>query len=451
MEILDLNTVNVELSKIVLSVAEELDNRYCDCLRVRAPVINYKVVVDGYEIVIDGSKLLEEEREEREKTKKQIKRLINHDAATGYIKAFELCGDIDNKDTRKIKYHACSKIPYISLQKRIDISKKYIEIDHERELSTLREIITWEYEMIKNKEAFESKIIYQDFRRLCILSKAHHQRWIVWFYSNKKAQDGIDYWEKILFHALESSPTEDTEILWEILCDLLVEKKEYDVIETYIYQSESIGLWGKKLFDMLIKIGEFDRAETLLNNWEKCEINTTEPDELIFNDKLNFIESNRQRLPFMREGIVFWSAYESVVGYDKLNIYGNKKEVARIKYKYKEVIYQLRELRTLKYVCSYYDEYSNKYVNVCEEIVSIFPQLQSYITEIRKHASYDDRYEKVPCDGIFKELAMYYQKRNMLHEAIKVCEKAIEYGCVEDGTKSGMHGRLQRLQKKLNK
>jgi len=53
--------------------------------------------------------------------------------------------------------------------------------------------------------------------------------------------------------------------------------------------------------------------------------------------------------------------------------------------------------------------------------------------------------------GIFRELSIYYQKQNRISDAIRVCKKGIECGYIDDGTKFGMYGRLERLLKKVEK
>lgn len=48
----------------------------------------------------------------------------------------------------------------------------------------------------------------------------------------------------------------------------------------------------------------------------------------------------------------------------------------------------------------------------------------------------------------FKQLAIIYENREQYDEAISVCEKAIEYGFVDDGTKGKMPERITRLMQK---
>lgn len=50
----------------------------------------------------------------------------------------------------------------------------------------------------------------------------------------------------------------------------------------------------------------------------------------------------------------------------------------------------------------------------------------------------------------FERLAIIYEKQGNVSEAIEICEMAIGYG-LKDSTKGGFEGRLEKLQKKLNK
>lgn len=50
----------------------------------------------------------------------------------------------------------------------------------------------------------------------------------------------------------------------------------------------------------------------------------------------------------------------------------------------------------------------------------------------------------------FKRLAILHEKRSEFLDAITICTMAIDRGIVKDGTKSGMIGRIQRLERKLH-
>lgn len=51
----------------------------------------------------------------------------------------------------------------------------------------------------------------------------------------------------------------------------------------------------------------------------------------------------------------------------------------------------------------------------------------------------------------FQKLAIIFEKRKEYSRAIGICKQALELGFVDDGTKAGMQGRLEKLSKKLEK
>lgn len=429
MKELDFEKVNPELAEVVLSVAEECDSRYCDRMVIKMPPIKLKLIVDGHEIEISNEEELEREEKERNTLKDKIRSFIKNDPQIGYIKAYELCGDIDNELTRRIRYYCYKKISFLSCWQKIEICKKYADIKKIDEQRILEEITQLQYDMVKNNEDFDALEIFRTYRKTYELCEDDYcKNRMRWLYQNRKMNDGVCYWGKIFLPVFEG-----------------------------VYDS-NFGFWGEYVFDILINQKEYDRAERFLAKWEKNELSTTPSEDIMFNTELCFIESNKQRLPFLRVGHQFPDSYEKVIFYDCLSVFENNKEkVALIKRKYRKLIQQYREYLTRQRVFYSIDTingvntYSNEYLVVSEEIIAIFPSIVSYINEISKYASFDDRYEKIPGSYIFKTLSIYYQKQNRFDDAIRICEKAIECGCIDDGTKSGMYGRLERLQKKLNK
>lgn len=417
----DLEMVNPELADVVLDVAEECDSRYCDRMVIKIPPIKIKLVIDGHEIEISNAGELEREEKERDELKKKIKQLINNDATTGYIKAYELCGDIDNELTRKIRYRTYENIPYLLYQQKIDICKKYAEIKKDDATNIFEQIANLQYEMVKNTECIEALEVFQTLKKAYELSgEKYHKNRMMWCYNNKKEKDGVIYWEKIFLPVFEN---------------------EYN---------DNIGFWGEIIFDILITKKEFDEAGKFLDIWEQNELRTTPPEDIIFNLELSFIESNKQRLIFLRKGYHFWDSYTEVICYDDLTITGSKEEVALIKNKYKEAISKFRECLTLIQV-SKSETKNDDYINACEEEIAIIPSILAYTNEMSRHASYKDPWGQTMGYGVFKELSIYYQKQNRISDAIRVCEKGIECGYIDDGTKSGMYGRLERLLKKAEK
>lgn len=55
---------------------------------------------------------------------------------------------------------------------------------------------------------------------------------------------------------------------------------------------------------------------------------------------------------------------------------------------------------------------------------------------------------RMPRYPSFKTLAIIYEKEKEYDKAIKICERAISVGCVDDGTKGGMVERLRKLKTK---
>ena len=107
---LNLEIISPELADIVLDVAEECDQRYCDRMEFKIPPIKIKIVIDEHEFEISNAEELERKEKERDELKRKIAQLINNDATTGYVKAYKMCGDIDSELTRKIRYRTFESV-----------------------------------------------------------------------------------------------------------------------------------------------------------------------------------------------------------------------------------------------------------------------------------------------------------------------------------------------------
>ena len=286
---LNLEIISPELADIVLDVAEECDQRYCDRMEFKIPPIKIKIVIDEHEFEISNAEELERKEKERDELKRKIAQLINNDATTGYVKAYKMCGDIDSELTRKIRYRTFESVSSLLYQQKIDICKKYAEINKTDASNILEKITELQYEMVKCGEPFDSFEVFQNFRKAYELNgDEYHKSRMMWFYNNKKAKDGIIYWAKIFLPILENKYT------------------------------DNIGFWGEIIFDILITQKAFYKAEKFLNIWEQNVLNTTPSEDIIFNLELSFIESNKQRLPFLRKGYYFYEAYTKVICYDDL-------------------------------------------------------------------------------------------------------------------------------------
>ena len=76
---------------------------------------------------------------------------------------------------------------------------------------------------------------------------------------------------------------------------------------------------------------------------------------------------------------------------------------------------------------------------VCKEDISLAEEF------VQLHKKYNQTIPHYPC---FKQLAIFYEKQGNYHLAITVCEEAIRLGFEDDGTKGGMTGRIEKLEKK---
>ena len=89
-------------------------------------------------------------------------------------------------------------------------------------------------------------------------------------------------------------------------------------------------------------------------------------------------------------------------------------------------------------------EYLQKCITCCLKDIQI---LSAFKSEWNK--KYGDA-EKLKIPSLTR-LAIIYEKQGLIQEAINICQKALELGFINDGTKSGFQGRLERLQRKLEK
>ena len=75
----------------------------------------------------------------------------------------------------------------------------------------------------------------------------------------------------------------------------------------------------------------------------------------------------------------------------------------------------------------------------CRKDIALFP---SYSGDLLKE------FDKLPQCPAFQQLSIIYDKEGNYQAAINVCKLALSYG-LDDGTKGGFEGRLQKLEKKL--
>lgn len=90
---------------------------------------------------------------------------------------------------------------------------------------------------------------------------------------------------------------------------------------------------------------------------------------------------------------------------------------------------------------NYSDRKAKTYEDLCRKNISHY---YIWIKEEMKNKNY-----QLPTQvDAFKYLAMLYEKQGKFKEAITVCDEAISAKATYDGTKGGMEGRKNRLEKK---
>ncbi len=126
-------------------------------------------------------------------------------------------------------------------------------------------------------------------------------------------------------------------------------------------------------------------------------------------------------------------------------IYEKYKDVFDKHHKYKE------EIGVSYAVARYSDIDSPEFeecIKLCYEDISLVKDIFNYNKEYKKILRNDNL---VQTYNSFKQLAILLEKAKRYNEAIEVCQTAINYGFVNDGTNGKMFGRLARLKSKTNK
>ena len=107
--------------------------------------------------------------------------------------------------------------------------------------------------------------------------------------------------------------------------------------------------------------------------------------------------------------------------------------------------YLTREIDLYKKICQsedYKGRVADELIKVCNEDIAI----STNFYKLSERCNYP-----IPLYPAFKYLAMLFEKREEYQEAINVCKLAIAKGYSDDDTKSGMQGRIARLEKKMTR
>ena len=100
---------------------------------------------------------------------------------------------------------------------------------------------------------------------------------------------------------------------------------------------------------------------------------------------------------------------------------------------------QLPQLYKMAREAGYKSAKMEKCIQLCKKDIDLAASLKKYFL------GNDGCLPRYPS---FSQLAIIYEKQGEIQKAIEICEKAIQLGFENDGTKAGMKGRLKRLQNK---
>lgn len=92
------------------------------------------------------------------------------------------------------------------------------------------------------------------------------------------------------------------------------------------------------------------------------------------------------------------------------------------------------------------ENYCNKYLELIPDIIKSLKEEKS-ITNDTNVIINDQSYYSF----VYKKLVLAYEKQGNYQKAIDICQKSIDLGIIDDGTKGGFIGRAEKLSKKLNK
>ena len=116
-------------------------------------------------------------------------------------------------------------------------------------------------------------------------------------------------------------------------------------------------------------------------------------------------------------------------------------------FKYLDEIDKLyKEARKLS---SYNTDKMEDVICLCLKDIELAPYFLAY--NIKEAKEYGVPLEDwLPNFPTFKRLSIIYEKQGKYLKAIQVCQQAVSLGFINDGTKEGMVGRINKLNEKLD-
>ena len=454
---IDFETPNLDLAEEVLQIANECNPNHVkfkvdikvdmtplmrNFIKAAYPDIE-ESMIDAY--VQEYRKKEEAKKEAEEKYKKEkkdkIRERIKGQAQIGWDLAYRLCGDSSDDRAKRIRYETYNSVPDLSVSAKIEICEQYLPLIEKDTNLLAKEIVFWRLAELKAQKAESQKDDEATIDEISYCLEKYYD----------SSTDKIKATEKIIRFCRAHKVTKGIE-RWEKTYVLLVGDKQFE--------PES----SQDLIYKLISLEIYDTAELELDRMAEYEKQRNE-----VSCNLAWIESIKYRMKYYRRGYTFLSKWNPVDFYDYCN--ANDKDIEKklisLKLKYQQDFYLHRQCLTdIELYCISLRKKESSlrpiYIAACEQEMELIPRIISFIDDARQiifsipesegmnnihRILKEDKYKLANCI-IFKELALYYTKTALYDEAIRVCDKAIACGYLNDGTKMGMIGRKNKIIKK---
>lgn len=95
-----------------------------------------------------------------------------------------------------------------------------------------------------------------------------------------------------------------------------------------------------------------------------------------------------------------------------------------------------------------FNEYSHKYVDLCNQLLQILPQTLEYDKEEAKICKLESNFNY--CNKYIIDFIKLLEKQEKYYEIINVCKYLLSLEVTEDGTKKGVRGRITKAVSSFN-
>jgi len=194
----------------------------------------------------------------------------------------------------------------------------------------------------------------------------------------------------------------------------------------YIKELDLLGFWKELSEEERNKIREYSKQALNVNT--KYEID--DPDYKISNTTFtadNFLTSKAECALKDKEFELSQKLLDKALEYNKNaeNLHFIYNSLIKLYYKQRDD-----------------EKFLNKCIEICKKDIELY---EDKLIKMDTDVINEDT--KIPS---FQRLAIIYEKKGEYKKAIDICKKAIKYN-LRDTSKAGFEGRLERLEKKLNK